>query len=290
VPGSRSEEQAQTALLGAGPHYLATMQIPILAGRDLAAADRFRKPVAAVASESFVRKHFGNENPLGRRILMRYRGEHEVEIVGVSKDARYGSLKENPPAMLYVDYHHDEGFAQGDAFVIVRTAGEPLAIANAARQILRESDPGIPVTISTQAAAIDRTINQEVIFARLCTAFAVLALMISCVGLYGTTAYNVARRTSEIGIRMALGAPRATVLSMVLRETALLGFAGLAIGLPIAIASSKLVASFLFDLQPNDPSTIAGAAVILAAAALLAACGPARRATRIQPITALRHE
>jgi macrolide transport system ATP-binding/permease protein len=290
VPGSRSEDQAATALLPAGPHYLTTMQIPILAGRDLVAADRYRKPITAVASESFARKHFGTDNPLGRRLSMRYGGDHEVEIVGVAKDARYGSLKNAPPAMLYVDYYHNEGFSERETLIVLRTAGEPLAMAGAAREILRQADPGVPVTISTQAAQIDSTINQEIIFARLCTAFALLALTISCVGLYGTTAYNVSRRTSEIGIRMALGAQRGAVLSMVLRETAVLGIVGIAIGLPVALAASKLVASFLFDLQPNDAATIAGAVVFLMAAALPAAYGPARRATRIHPITALRHE
>jgi macrolide transport system ATP-binding/permease protein len=144
--------------------------------------------------------------------------------------------------------------------------------------------------ISTQGAQIDSTINQEIIFARLCTLFAVLALLIACVGLYGTTSYNVARRTSEIGIRMALGAQRRAVLTMVLREVATLGLVALAIGIPIALGVSKLLAAFLFDLQPNDPFTIGAAIGILLGAALLAAYAPAQHAARIDPMTALRHE
>jgi predicted permease len=291
VPGSRTEVDTGSPVLPVGPDYLTTMQIPILLGRDISVADGQRIPIAAVISESFAKKHFGTDNPVGRRISMHYDGDQQLEIVGVAKDARYGNLKDDPQAMLYVDYRHTDGFLIGVIRVVLRTTGEPTRVANAAREILRQTDPGVPMgLISTQTAEIDSTINQEIIFARLCTAFAVLALLIACVGLYGTTAYNVARRTSEIGIRMALGAQRGTVLAMVLREVLALGLAGFAVGIPIALGASKLLASFLFRLQPNDPATIGGAIVILLAAALLAAYGPAQRASRIDPMTALRHE
>jgi predicted permease len=292
VPGSLTEEKGEYRLLPVGPTYLATMQIPILLGRDIGAEDAHRKPIAAVISESFARKHFGTDNPLGRRISMRFVGsDHELNIVGVAKDARYGSLKEDPPAMLYVDYRHNDGFLTVAIRVVLRTTGDPANIANAARQILRQTDPGVPMgMIFTQSAEIESTINQEIIFARLCTMFAVLALLIACVGLYGTTAYNVARRTSEIGIRMALGAQRSSVLAMVLREVLTLSLVALAIGIPIALGASKLLAAFLFNLQPNDPSTIVAAITILLTAALLAAYTPAHRASRIDPMTALRHE
>jgi macrolide transport system ATP-binding/permease protein len=134
------------------------------------------------------------------------------------------------------------------------------------------------------------TINQEIVFARLCSAFAILALVIACVGLYGTMAYTVARRTSEIGIRMALGAPRGTVIWMVLREVCVLVAIGLAISVPTAIGTSRLIESFLFDMKPNDPRALTLAVAILLGAALVAGYGPARRASRVDPMIALRHE
>src|SRR4029453_15160809 len=142
----------------------------------------------------------------------------------------------------------------------------------------------------TQTADIDQTINQEIVFARLCTAFAILALVISCVGLYGTTAYAVARRTNEIGIRMALGARTDVVIWMVLREVCALAALGLAVRVPTPVGGSRLVESFLFNMKPNDPRTLAIAVAILLGAALLAGYGPARRASRVHPIGALRHE
>jgi ABC-type antimicrobial peptide transport system permease subunit len=195
------------------------------------------------------------------------------------------------PAMLYVDYRHHQGFSTGGIRVVVRTTGDSAQTTAAARQILRQADPGVPMgMIYTQQMSIDSTIIQEILFARLCAAFAALALIIACVGLYGTTAYSVGRRTSEIGIRMALGAQRKTVLAMVLREVALLGIIGLAIGIPLAVAMSRLVESFLYGVQPRDPLTIAAAIAAMLLGALLAAYIPAHRAARIDPMTALRHE
>src|SRR5690242_1910191 len=144
--------------------------------------------------------------------------------------------------------------------------------------------------MQTQSAVIDGTVNREVIFARLCSGFAVLALLIACVGLYGTMSYNVARRTGEIGIRMALGAQRGRVVWMVLREVLLLAALGLVISLPTALLTTKVVESFLFGIKPNDPAALSAAAVLLVSAAVLASYVPARRASRIDPMTALRHE
>jgi len=149
----------------------------------------------------------------------------------------------------------------------------------------------VPVAnVKTQAADIDQTINQEIVFARLCSGFASLGLVIACVGLYGTVAYDVARRTGEIGIRMALGAQRGAVVRMILRQVFVLAAVGLAIGIPAALGASKLVESFLFGMKPNDPRAITLAVAILLGAALLAGYVPARKAARIDPMTALRHE
>jgi ABC-type antimicrobial peptide transport system permease subunit len=149
----------------------------------------------------------------------------------------------------------------------------------------------VPLTSTkTQAADIDQTMNQEIVFARLCSAFAILALVIACVGLYGTMAYAVARRTREIGIRIALGARRSAVIGMVFREVCVLAAVGLAIGVPTALGTSRLVESFLFGTKPDDPGALAVAAAILLSAALLAGYGPARNASQVDPMIALRHE
>jgi len=149
----------------------------------------------------------------------------------------------------------------------------------------------VPITsIATQALRIEQMVLQEIILARLCTAFALLALLISCVGLYGIMAYSVARRTSEIGIRMALGAHRSDVVWLVLRQVVALAALGLAIGIPAALGASRYIESFLFDVKPNSPASLAMAATVLLSAVLLAGYVPARRASRIDPITAVRHE
>jgi ABC-type antimicrobial peptide transport system permease subunit len=173
----------------------------------------------------------------------------------------------------------------------LRTSGDPLRYVHTVREIVRQADARLPVTdVKTQKAQIDQTMNQEIIFARLCTAFAVLALLIACVGLYGTMSYTVARRTGEIGIRMALGAQRGAVVWMVLRQALALAFVGLAIGAPTALGLSKFVESFLFGVKPNSPAALVLAAGILLSAVLLAGYVPARKASRIDPMIAVRHE
>jgi ABC-type antimicrobial peptide transport system permease subunit len=162
---------------------------------------------------------------------------------------------------------------------------------NAVREIVHEADARVPATsLKTQTAQINDTISQEIAFAKLCACFGVLALVIACVGLYGTMSYSVARRTNEIGIRMALGAQRGGVIWMVLRQVLVLAFVGLAIGLPIALAASKLVESFLFGMTPDDPLALAAAITVLISASIIAGYAPARRASKIDPMVALRHE
>ena len=206
------------------------------------------------------------------------------------KNARYSSLKEELPPVAYLPYTYNPR-SIGSLMFELRAAGDPMALASAAREIVRQADSRIPVTdMRTQEAVIDQTIGQERTFATLCTAFALLAVAIACVGLYGTMAYSVARRTNEIGLRMALGAERRRLIWMVLREVFAMAAVGLAIGLPVAFATTKFVKSFLFEMKPNDPWAIAGAAVMLVGAAVAAGYGPAWRASRIDPWNALRDE
>lgn len=176
-------------------------------------------------------------------------------------------------------------------FYELRTSGDPLALVQTVRKAVHDAAPAVPVTsVMTQTQRIDNTITQERAFANLCTAFAVLALTIACIGLYGTMAYAVSRRTTEIGVRMALGAERRRIIWMVLREVLALAAAGLAVGLVCAWGLLSAVKSFVFGIKPADPLAILIATAILVAALMLAGYAPAARASRIDPLTALRHE
>jgi macrolide transport system ATP-binding/permease protein len=264
------------------------MQIPLLAGREIDERDQPGSTPVAVISERLARTYFGNENSVGRRITF-VDEKRDLEIVGVSANLRYGDLKEDEsPMTVFVAVSQ---FSPDGMTYALRTAGDPLRYVKSVQEMVREADASIPVTnVVTQAAEIDRTISQEATFAKLCTGFAVLALLIACVGLYGTMSYSVVRQAGEIGIRMALGAPRGAVVWMVLRRVLLLAAAGLAVSVPAAMSAFRVVKSFLFETQPNDPGTLAVAAVVLLSAAILAGYGPARRASRIDPLAALRHE
>jgi predicted permease len=275
--------------LAAGPRFLTTMQIPILAGREIDDRDQPGSPPVAVISERLARTYFGNENPLGRRITLPDE-KRDLEIVGVSANLRYGGLKNEEESAMTVFVALSQ-FSPDRVTYALRTAGDPLRFVQSVYEIVRNADSRIPVTnVITQAAEIDRTISRELTFAKLCTGFAVLALLIACVGLYGTVSYSVARQVGEIGTRMALGAQRGAVVWMVLRRVLLLAAVGLAISVPAALGAFRLVKSFLFETQPNDPGTLVLAGVVLLSAATLAGYGPARRASRIDPLAALRHE
>jgi macrolide transport system ATP-binding/permease protein len=214
-----------------------------------------------------------------------------MQVIGVTKNSRYGDLKGEYPAVVYMAFWQNLFLPPDDATYALRTNGDPLALTAAVRQIVREADSRIPVTaLKTQAAMIDETMTAEAMFARLGTGFAILALLISCVGLYGTIAHTVARRISEIGIRIALGASRSQVVWLVMRQVALMAAIGLIVGVAAALGLSRLVASLLYGVKATDPATLGAATAALLAAAGTAAYLPARRASQIQPVVALRHE
>jgi len=280
--------------LTVGPRFLTTMQIPILVGRDIDEHDRTSSQPVAVINEQFAKINFHGENPLGHHLLL-WKGINgaimrDMEIVGVAKNASYGNLKREIPPVIYLPFN--QGFPQPNEMMFaLRTMGDPLALVGTVREVVHQADPRLPVShVRTQQAEIDHQVRQETMLAELCTAFAVLALTIACVGLYGTISYTVARRTGEIGIRMALGAQRGPVLWMVLREVVVLAAVGLTVSVPIALGTSRFVASFLFGMKPNDPLALGLAVMVLLLAALLAGGVPARRAAQIDPMTALRHE
>jgi macrolide transport system ATP-binding/permease protein len=280
-----------TRVLNTGPEFFTTMQIPIRLGREIDERDQPASPPVAVVNELFAGTYFGGENPIGRHIQLGGPNPRDMEIVGVSANVRYDGLKERYFPIVFIPYNQGSFPPVMRMTYALRTTGNPLRYVKTVRDVVHQADAHVPLTdVKTQAGEIDQTINQEIVFANLCTGFASLALLIACVGLYGTMAYTVARRTSEIGIRMALGARRGTVIRMVLREVVVLAAIGLAISVPTALIASKFVGSFLFGMQPNDPRALTSAGAILLGAVLLAGYAPAWKASRIDPMMALRHE
>ena len=312
VPGVRSASFSDLALLGGrmftgvsvdgakvrtsflvsvGPGFFSTMQIPILLGREIEARDMTRGHLVAVVNQTFARKNFGSASPIGHVLSLPHDcATCAIEIVGVTGDALIGrDVREKMGPAAFVPA--SVPWLGNEVTFELRTAGNPMAYGQTVRELVARADPRLPVfEMRSQSALIDGTMNREVIFARLCSGFAVLALAIACVGLYGTMSYNVARRTGEIGIRMALGARRGGVVWMVLREVLWLAAAGLAIGVPAARGASRLVESWLFGVKPGDPWAMAVAAAALMAAAMAAGFVPAWRASRVDPMSALRCE
>jgi predicted permease len=267
-----------------GQDFFSTMGIPILYGRSFNASDTETSPKVAVVNQAVVKQFFPNENPIGQTF-----NKEKFEIVGVSADTQYDSLRSTPPPTFYVPYRQQET-AGGMTFEI-RTHSNAASVLSGVREAVQAIDKDLPlINVRTQTEQIDATMQQERIFATLTAGFGVLALILAGVGIYGLMAYNVARRTNEIGIRMALGAQRATIGRMVLRETLWLVLVGVALGVPAAWALSRVIASQLFGLSPHDPVTLASVVLLLVAAGILAGYVPSRRATHMDPMVALRHE
>jgi macrolide transport system ATP-binding/permease protein len=276
-------------LMQTGPGFFSTMQIPLLAGREIEDRDRTAAVAPGVISDLFARTYFPNQDPIGRRLTISGGMAMEVEIVGVSAAAHYGPVKYASPPVLYVSFAQAPPSALASMTFALRTDGDPMNYVGTIRQIVHNEDSRIPVTnFKTQTSEIAASINQEIVLARICGAFALVALLIACAGLYGTLAYAVARRTREIGIRIAIGARPKSVVWMVMRDVFVLAVLGILISLPLARALSSFVKSFLFEMQPNDPAAVAFALTALVIATLAASYAPARRASRIDPMTALR--
>jgi predicted permease len=272
-------------LLTVGEMFFSTMDIPMKLGRDFTGADVEGALKVVVVNESFARKYLPEENPVGQTLKM---NDADWQIVGVCGDAKYDDIKAEAPPTVYFTFRQNSA---GSPFVALRTTLPPLAVTGAARKAVAAIDPNVPLTnISTQRQLWNNQISQEWLFATLCGSLAFLAVLLSCIGLYGLMAYNVARRTGEIGIRMALGATRRNVAGPVLREALLLAAAGVGIGVPGALGLTRLIQSNLYGVEPSDPVTVVGAVVVLLAVAILAAWIPARRAARVDPMVALRCE
>jgi predicted permease len=267
--------------------FFATFGIPLLLGREFSAQDTPESPKVVIVNDSLARRFFGAESPLGRRITLE--NFKDLEIVGVVADAKYRTLKEALPQTAYLPFSQYDTLRERT--LCVRAAGSASALVAALRREVRGLDPQLPVfNVKTFAEQISESVSRERLVALLSSFFGFFALLLAALGLYGVMACGVARRTREIGIRMALGAQASNVLWLVLRETLLLVCAGVAVGLPVALAVTRLTEGLLFGLTPNDPLTLALAVAVMVVMAALAGYLPARRAVNVDPINALRHE
>jgi predicted permease len=254
---------------GVGPGFFATMGQPLLAGREFTVKDVAGAPKVAIINETMSRYFFGKDNPLGRHIGWGRSDAADIEIVGVVKDSKTATLRQEARRFVYVPYMQEDEISQMTFYV--RARSDASGIGTSVRQTAQRIDPNLPIfDMKTMAVVMDESLFVERLVAALSVAFGALATLLAAIGLYGVMSYSVARRTREIGIRMALGAERKSVLWLVLREVALMVLAGVAIGLPIAVALSRVVQSQLFALSAYDPIALAGAAVLLTTVALVA--------------------
>jgi predicted permease len=274
--------------LRVAPNFFDMMGIPLLTGRVFTPQDGPKAPLVAVINEAAVRKFFPNENPLGRRFGGSPENSGQMEVVGVVRDAKYSSIRDEAPPTMYVPYTQSP---VRDMFFEVRTAADPGQAVASIRETIRQVDANVPLmNVSTKTEQIDQRLAQERLFAQTYALFGALALLLASIGLFGLMSYNVARRTNEIGIRMALGARRWDVVQMVMRESLLLVAIGVAIGFAAALAAGRLVATLLFGLAPTDTITIALAIGVMIVVSSFAGYLPARRASRVDPVVALHHE
>jgi predicted permease len=287
------EQSAWNNAVGAG--FFRKMGIPIIAGRDFNEHDTAASPRVGILSETLARKAFPGQNPIGKHFLAHFR-PHEgypgdlIEVVGICGDTLYWTLKQTPMGMFYEPYLQVPNLDFGATYE-VRTTLRPESIAPSLRAAVQSIDPDLPLQdIRTQQEQIDASMQQERIIAALTTSFGILALILACVGVYGVMAYSVAQRTTEIGIRMALGSLPRQVLTMVLSEAGWISFAGIACGIGATLLLTRLVKSLLYATQPNDPFILTGSALILAAVGLAASWIPATRAASVEPMQALRHD
>jgi putative ABC transport system permease protein len=276
------------------PGYFQAMGIRVVSGRDFSARDNAEAPGVVIVSQSVARRFWPGQNPIGKRI----NGEDPAQpkdwlkIVGVVEDVKQMGMADQRGGAIYQPLTQvtRTGWASHIAFV-VRTTSNPEALASTMRAVVRDVDKDQPVqTVATMTALIAATTAEQQFQTRLLGAFSMLALLLAAVGIYGVLAYSVAQRTHEIGIRMALGAHARDVLRMVLRRTLVLAGLGVAVGAVVALGVTRVLAKFLFEVKPSDPATFLAVAVLLSGVALGAGWIPARRATKVDPMEALRYE
>jgi predicted permease len=275
-------------MMDVSPTFFTTMGIPVQRGRVCNDHDDKIAPKVAIINEAAARRLFPAGDVLGRRLGGSFEKANEFEIVGVVRDTKYASVRDPGPPTMYRCVLQQP---MRSLNVVLRTAGDPLAMTEVVRTAMRAIDPTLPIQrVTSQTEQISLRFAQERLFATAYTAFGALALVLACIGLFGLMSYNVARRTNEIGIRMALGARSGTVLAMVISESMLLVGIGIALGLGAALWAGRFVKTVVYGLSPNDPLTVAAAVMVIATVSALAGYVPARRASNIDPMQALREQ
>jgi predicted permease len=270
------------------PNFFDVMGIPIVNGRGFTERDSDTAPKVVMINQAAAKKYFPNENPIGQRFGSSLETAGQLEIVGIVRDVKYDSVRDAAPPTLFVPYMQTRA---GNAVFEVRTAGAPASVTGSIREAVRHIDPNLPVMdVSTQLEQVEMRFQQEKFFAQAYTLFGVVALLLAALGLFGLMSYNVARRTNEIGIRMALGAQRRDVLRLVMRESMVLVVIGLLTGLAIALGAGQLVAALLYGVPPTDLMAIVPATAVMLAVSAIAGYIPARRASQVDPMVALRYE
>ncbi|HEU0004594.1 MAG TPA: ABC transporter permease, partial [Terriglobia bacterium] len=289
VPGyqARPDEEMAALFNHIAPQFFSTFGMTLLSGRDFSAQDTPDSPKVVIINEKFAHYFFRNEDPVGKRISLE--NLKDLEIVGVVADAKYRNLREQAPQTVYLPLSQSSSMMQRT--LCARASGIPSNLIAAIRREVRSLDPNLPVFgMKTFADQVNESVSQERLVAMLSSFFGFFALLLASLGLHGVMAYSVARRTREIGIRIALGAQTGSVLRLVLGETLLLVLIGIALGLPAALAATRLTEGLLFGLTATDPFTIALATLVMIAVASLAGWMPASRAARVDPMVALRCE
>ena len=274
-----------------GPQYFSTLGIPLLLGREITERDQPSSGKVCVINEAFAKLFFAGRNPLGMHVTQVYANQRNTfEVVGVARHSRGNNLRGDVEHRYYVPAAQPIDAQDGASFAI-RTVAEPSSVIATVRRAILTADPNLPITVARPLGEIiDDRMVQDRLLARLSIAFGVVALLLSAIGLYGILSYGVARRTNEIGIRKALGAQHGAVMAMILRETGLLLVVGLVTGAALSVAGMRLIASRLYGLAPTDPLAFGAAIAVLIGVALLAAGLPAHRASRVDPLVALRYE
>jgi putative ABC transport system permease protein len=272
------------------PGYRGAMGIPLQRGRDLADTDTPDSPAAILINETAGREIWPGEDPLGKRVRLGGLDKAWCTVVGIVGDVRQEALDQSPTMQFYVP-HAQWPFPDSDMIFAIRTSGKPAAMADTARQVLRSLDSNQPISrVRPLEEYVGLSVQARRFSLALVAAFAAMALLLSVVGIYGVTSYTVMQRTREIGIRTALGARQSNILSLVLGQGFLLILGGIALGVGLSAALSGFLVSMLFETRPTDPATYVVVPVLMAAVATAACWIPVRRATRVDPVLALRHE
>ncbi|HEY6660618.1 MAG TPA: ABC transporter permease [Pyrinomonadaceae bacterium] len=292
-PNIAKEAEPLTGYRVVTPRFFQSMGIPLLAGRDFSDTDTKQSPNVVVINEEFARRHFGSENPLGHRLKLQGQERDPFLIVGVVGNSRNLGLDEQPTAVAYVPFLQDplsKNYARSMT-IVAQTKSDPAAIAGSLRAALISMDKSVPVyALKPMTEYLRDSLSRRRFNVLLLSAFSGLALVLAAVGIYGVISYSVMQRTHEMGIRMALGAQRSDVLKLVLRQAMIVVLAGVGIGLLASWALTRLLKSLLFNISVTDPLTFAMIAVVMILIALLACLIPATRATKVDPLVALRYE